>query len=109
MKPVVRLQISPYMCMVFNTVEEIDELSEVLASCRADLEHKIEMERQRREDKRNRRRNRKEAQKNENREKTWSEYEKLKKEMQGDEILAGFFSTLSEIYDAALGRIKDKK
>lgn len=109
MKPEVRLQITPDIYAVFNTVEEIDDLSEILDSCRADLEHQIEMERQRREDKRNRRRNRKEAQKNENREKTCSEYEKLKKEMQGNEILAGFFSQLSEIYDAAFGRIKDKK
>lgn len=109
MKPEVRLQISPYIYAAFNTVEEIDELSEVLASCRADLEHQIEMERQRRENKRNRRQNRKEAQKKENKGETWSEYERLKKEMQGDEILAGFFSTLSEIYDTAIGRSKDKK
>ena len=66
MKPEVRLQIAPDIYAVFNTVEEIDELSEVLASCRADLEHQIEMEKQRKRDKRTRQKNRKKVQLNEN-------------------------------------------
>lgn len=64
MKPEVRLQITQDIYAVFNTVEEIDDLSEILASCRADLEHQIEMEKLRKKEKRIRQRERKKAKSN---------------------------------------------
>lgn len=42
------------MVLEFNKVEEIDEVIETLEMCRAELEHQIEMERQRRREKKKR-------------------------------------------------------
>ena len=42
------------MVLEFNKVEEIDEVIETLEMCRAELEHRIEMERQRRREKKKR-------------------------------------------------------
>ena len=109
MRTEVRLQISPDIYAVFNTVEEIDELREVLDSCRADLEHQIEMEKLRKKEKRIRQRERKKAKSNQKIEELLASYEKLKKELQDDEVLAGFFSPLFEMSDAAFERIKSKK
>ena len=110
MKPEVRLQIAPDIYAVFNTVEEIDELSEVLASCRADLEHQIEMEKQRRKEKRinKRRRSKNNANQNKDIEDLLASYEKLKEQIQSDEVLSGFFSPIIEMYDLAYERIKSK-
>lgn len=108
MKPEVRLQITPDIYAVFNTVEEIDDLSEILASCRADLEHQIEMEKQRKRDKRTRQKNRKKVQLNENIQKTLAEYEELKQKVQEDETLAKILAPLIEMSDVFFERAKSK-
>ena len=51
MKPEVRLQITPDAYVAFNTVEEIDDLIDVLEDCRDDLEHQIEVAKEHRRNK----------------------------------------------------------
>ena len=108
MKPEVRLQITPDIYAVFNTVEEIDDLSEVLASIRADLEHQIEMEKMRKREKNKRKRNRKAIQDKKRLMLSLAEFEKLKEKIQQDEVLAKILSPMIDVAESLTDDIKAK-
>ena len=90
MEPEVILQITPDVYVAFNTVEEIDDLIDVLEDCRNDLEHQIDVDKEHRRNK----------------------YRKNKKRNNGksspkNPLVNEFHATLEE-YEASKNKLRDE-
>lgn len=109
MKPEVRLFVSENQCIVFNKVEEIDDLIKTLNDCRDDLKQQYEKMSEKLRRKRNRRRKRRQTDNPAVNEllKAIEEYEMTKKKIQTDENSALLFKPIIEYLDVLIKDVKD--
>ena len=107
MKPEVKLQIAPDCFVIFDNTKDIDDFISVLEECRSDLEHQIEMEKNRRNRKRRQRKNTQFGISEDERaeaEKVLKDYETFKKKLvkespQLSNALAPIFRVMDELCD----------